>query len=172
MVYPVVQEKLFMRNLETIVLFQGVFTRYTIMLCLGWWHASYGILSFSLYSAHSVSVLGQDFRPGVCVCIQAPSDNDYPVFASVMYVLVPDELKFLLISIYDTQSYSQHHNAYCVTKTSKYSVVCISELAIHDVFETYILSSGSYVVIRSCCHTEVFVWCFHCCVLHKWHINC
>ena len=75
----------------------------------------------------------------------------------MIYVLVPEELKFLLIQIYDTQSYSQHHNAYCVAMTSKYSVVLISELAIHDVFETYILSSGSYVVVRSYCHTEVSV---------------
>ena len=102
-------------------------------------------------------MLGQDFRPGVCVCIQAPSNHDYPLFGRVMHVLVPEELKFLLIQIFDTLSYSQHHNAYCVVVTSQYAVVRVSELAIHDVFETYALSSGSYVVIRSCCHTEVFV---------------
>lgn len=102
-------------------------------------------------------MLGQDFCPGVCVCLQAPSDDGYPEFARVMNVFVPDESKLLLVRMLATESYSPHKNAYCITKTSDYSIVKIDELAIHEVFTLYTLSSGSYMVIRSYCHTEIFV---------------
>lgn len=113
--------------------------------------------TYLLFSASSVSVLGQDFRPGVTVCLQAPCDDDYPKFARVMHVLVPEEFRLLLVRVFNTESYSQHHNAYCVTMTSHYAVIRIDELALHDIFNIYILSSISYVVVRSCCHIELFV---------------
>lgn len=108
-------------------------------------------------SVQSVSVLGQEFRPGVCVCIQAPCDEDYPKFAQVVHVLLVEELKMLLLRTFTTDFYSHHHNAYCVTKTSDHIIVEIHELALHDVFSIYMLASTSYIVIRSCCHSDVFI---------------
>lgn len=104
-----------------------------------------------------MSILGQEFYPGICVCIQAPSDNDFPIFARVMCVLVSEDLKFLLVQTFNTEFFSQHHNAYCVTLASQYLIIRVSELALHDVFVTYSLLSASYIVVRSCCHAEIFV---------------
>lgn len=102
-------------------------------------------------------MLGHDFYPGVCVCIQAPSDDDYPEFACVVNVLVPQDSKLLLVRMLTTDSYSLHRNAYCVSMTSHYKIIRIEELAIHDVFTIYTQSSVSYLIIRSCCHAEIFV---------------
>ena len=69
------------------------------------------------FSAQSFSVIGQEFRAGVCVCLQQPCDENYPKFAQVVHVVVAEELRMLLLRTFTTDSYSQHHNAYCVTKT-------------------------------------------------------
>ena len=73
----------------------------------------------------------------------------------MVYILVPEELKVLLLRLYSTDGYSQHMNAYTVTPTTSYDVIRIHELALHDVFTVHTLSSLSYVVVRSCCHVEV-----------------
>lgn len=102
-------------------------------------------------------MLGQDFHQGVCVCLQAPSDDSYPKFACVTQVLVPEGSKLLLVRLLKTDSYSQHRNAYCVSMAPDYAIISITELALHDVFTMYTISSVSYMIIRSCCHVEMFV---------------
>lgn len=52
---------------------------------------------FNPYSAVHASVLGQDFHPGVIVCLKSPSDYDFPEFGEIIYVLVPDESKLLVV---------------------------------------------------------------------------
>ena len=104
-----------------------------------------------------VTILGQTFRPGVIVCLKSPSDNDFPVFGEVVQVLVPNELKFLLVRELDTTFYYAHFNAYNVTKSSNYALVDIGSLAIHDVFHLYKSSSLLFVVVRSCNHVELCV---------------
>lgn len=107
-------------------------------------------------------MLGQDFHPGVIVlvCLKSPSDYDFPEFGEIIYVLVPDESKLLVVKRLCTDYYSQHYNAYCVTKSSNFALVDVGELAIHDVFHLYRLSSDSsqyYIVVRSCNHVEVCI---------------
>lgn len=91
------------------------------------------------------------------VCLNPPCDDNYPKFAQVVHVLVPEDSKMLLLKTFNTDSYSQHLNAYRVTVTSHYVIVPVDELALHDTFTIYTLSFISYVVVRSCCHTEMFV---------------
>ena len=104
-----------------------------------------------------MSVLGQEFRSGVVVCLKAPSNECFPKFGQVIHVLVPDEMKLLLVKLFDTESYSQHHNAYCVNMTSDYSIISVDKLALHDVFCLYKLASITLIVVRSCCHTDLFI---------------
>lgn len=108
-------------------------------------------------SASCVSVLGQCFRSGVVVCLKAPSNGDYPEFGAVTHVLVPEESKMLLVMKFSTGSYCSHYNAYCVTKTATFIVVNVDELALHDVFHPYQMSSMYYIVVRSCYHVELYV---------------
>ena len=104
-----------------------------------------------------MSVLGQKFHRGVVVCLKAPSNSDFPEFGEVSHVLVPEETILLLVRKYHTDCYCSHYNAYCVTKSADYILVSVPELALHDVFHPYNVSSSYFIVIRSCCHIEVCI---------------
>ena len=71
------------------------------------------------------------------------------------HVLVPQDSKILLVQKFLTDSYSEHYNAYLVVKTSNFSLVSVSDLAIHDVFHPYTLLSSHYIVVRSSTHVEM-----------------
>lgn len=64
------------------------------------------------------------------VCLNPPCDDNYPKFAQVVHVLVPEDSKMLLLKTFNTDSYSQHLNAYRVTVTSHYVIVPVDELAL------------------------------------------
>ena len=113
----------------------------------------YNVFFFSNSATH-VTILGQTFNPGDIVCLEAPNDSDYPVFAQVLAIIVPDDNKFLLVRKLLTQLYSSHLNAYKVSKLSCFNIVTVSELALHDVFSIY---KSSYIVVRSCCNVELLV---------------
>ena len=104
-----------------------------------------------------VSVLGHTFKSGVVVCLRAPSDNEYPQFGEIVHVFVPDESKVFLVRELITESYCSHYNSYNVSKTSSFTALTVDELALHDVFHIYKLSSLYYITIRSCCHVELFI---------------
>lgn len=91
------------------------------------------------------------------MCLTAPCDNDFPEFGEIIHVLVPDDSKLLLVKKFNTDSYSAHYNAYCVTKSSVFTVVNITELALHDVFHPYKVLSSYYIVVRSCSHVELSI---------------
>ena len=46
--------------------------------------------------AASVTVLGQEFRGGDVVCLQAPSDVSFPTFGQIIWNPVSEELKILV----------------------------------------------------------------------------
>lgn len=108
------------------------------------------------YSAVSVTVLGQTFRPKDVVCLEAPSDEHYPTFGQVVRVLVPEDFKFLVVRKLITTSYSSHFNAYHVIQSdpNHYVIVSVPELALHEVFCLY---KSSFIVIRSCCHVDLLI---------------
>ena len=108
-------------------------------------------------SATRVSVLGQDFHRGIVVCLKAPCDDDFPEFGEVTHILVPEESKLLLVQKFLTGSYSEHYNAYCVTKTSYFTLINVGDLALHDVFHPYSVLSSHYIVVRSSTHVEMLV---------------
>lgn len=102
-----------------------------------------------------MSVLGQDFRRGVVVCLKTPCDDDFPEFGEVTHILVPEESKILLVQKFLTRFYSEHYNAYCVVKTSEFTLVSVGDLALHDVFHPYNVESSYYIVVRSSTHVEM-----------------
>ena len=53
------------------------------------------------------------------MCIGPPSDIEYPTFAEIVRIFVPDETKQLLLRSYYTEAYSPHFNAYKVVKTNQ-----------------------------------------------------
>ena len=106
-------------------------------------------------SAAYVSVLRQTFRPGVIVCLKAPSDADFPEFGEIIQVFVPEESKLLLVRKLLTDCYCEHYNSYSVNKSSSYALTSVGELAIHDVFHLYRSSASYFIVIRSCNHVEM-----------------
>ena len=112
---------------------------------------------YLINSAVCVSVLGKEFTQGCVVCLRAPSDEELPVFGLVEYILVPDDLKYLVVRQYSTDYYCQHLNAYCVNKASIFSLISVSDLSIHDIFHVYSFKSESYVVVRSCHHVDLFI---------------
>lgn len=93
---------------------------------------------YSYFSAPSVTVLGKEFRPGATVCIGPPSDIEYPTFAEIVRIFVPDETKQLLLRSYYTEAYSPHFNAYQVVKTNQFSVLSVSKLSIHEAYHKYL----------------------------------
>lgn len=46
-------------------------------------------------STLSASVMGQEFYPGVVVCVQTPG---YPKFAEVIHLIIPEDFKLLLVT--------------------------------------------------------------------------
>ena len=69
---------------------------------------------YVMYSAASISVLGQIFRPGDFVCLEMPSDDNYPTFGQIVFIIVPEDFKLLIVKKLKTESYSAHLNAYSV----------------------------------------------------------
>jgi hypothetical protein len=61
-------------------------------------------------SASSVSCLGQEFRPGAMVCVQKPSDSEYPVFGEIQHIIVVDDMKYLAVELYSSE-FSFHYFA-------------------------------------------------------------
>ena len=57
---------------------------------------------YLIHSAVCVSVLGKEFTQGCVVCLRAPSDEELPVFGLVEYILVSDDLKYLVVRQYST----------------------------------------------------------------------
>ncbi len=93
-----------------------------------------------------VSVMGKKFHRGVVVCLKAPCDDDFPEFGEVMKIFVPEESKLLLVRKFHTGSYCNHYNAYCVTKLSSFTVVSVTELALHDIFHISVIILYSYTI--------------------------
>ena len=110
-----------------------------------------------LYSASSVSCLGQEFQPEGIVCLQRPSDTDFPVFAEIVHVIVTNDLKYLAVNLYTTDEFSHHYFAYKVFPTACFDVLPISKLALHQVYHRYQVHSEFFVVVKSCDHVELFV---------------
>lgn len=113
------------------------------------------VIIFLCCSSESVTILGKKFHKGVVVCLLAPCDNDFPQFGEVTHVLVPEESKLLLVRKFHTHAYINHFNAYHITKLARYAVIDVTELALHDLFHPYNISSTYYVVVRSCSHVEL-----------------
>lgn len=105
-------------------------------------------------SASSVKCLGEEFRPRGVVCTQKPSDNDYPVFGEVQYIILVEDLKQLIIKMFTTEEFNHHYHAYKVLPTNNYQSVLIGNLALHQVFHKYCVHSHIFVVVRSCHHIE------------------
>ena len=88
------------------------------------------------------------------MCTSPPSDTDYPTFAEIIRIFVPDDTKQLLVRSYYTETYSSHFNAYQVVKTYQFSVVSVSKLSIHEAYHKYFISPNLYVMIISYHHVE------------------
>ena len=114
-------------------------------------------ITFYSSSTAQVSVLGQTFHPGVIVCLKSPTDSELPEFGEVIHILVPEESKLLVVRRVYSNYYSGHYNAYAVHKSSDTAMVNVCDLALHDVFHLYKLSSMYYVVVRSCNHVEICI---------------
>jgi hypothetical protein len=91
------------------------------------------------------------------VCVRAPSDDSYPLFGEVTRIILHEDSKLLLIQEYEVEHYSHHFSAYKVTKSNNYSLVCVTKLALHQVFHRYFHGLSSFIVIKSCSHVELFV---------------
>ena len=112
------------------------------------------ICIFTVCSAKFVVILGKEFRPGAIVCLRPPSNESYPLFGEIIRVFVPNHEKTFLVRMYNTVQYSSHYNAYEITQCSQFRVVCLKQLAIHDVFHKYHLKTCSYIIIKSFHHVE------------------
>ena len=99
-------------------------------------------------------MLGQEFRGGDVVCLQAPSNVSFPTFGQIIWILVPEDLKILVVKKLRTEAYLSHYNAYHINGSTEYATIFLSELVIHEAFT---LHKSSLVVLRSCCHVELFV---------------
>ena len=108
------------------------------------------------YGASSVSCLGQEFRPGAMVCVQKPSDSEYPVFGEVQHIIVVDDIKYLAVELHSSE-FSFHYFAYKVSSNHSFQIVPITKLALHQVYHKYNVSSYTFVVIRSCDHIELLI---------------
>ena len=105
-------------------------------------------------TSYSVSCLGQEFRPGVMVCVQKPSDSEYPVFGEVQRIVV-DDIRYLAVELYSSE-FSFHYFAYKVSSNHSFQIVPITKLALHRVYHKYNVSSYTFV-IRSCDHIELLI---------------
>ena len=118
-------------------------------------HTLYPLLS--TISATSVTCLGHEFRVGAVVCLQRPSDAEYPVFGEVVRIPIQDDRKFFVVKLFTTIEFSHHFFAYKVMLTENYEALALDELALHQVLHKYCVLSNYYVVVRSCDHVELFV---------------
>ena len=88
-------------------------------------------------SASSVSCLGQEFRPGAMVCLQRPNDMAYPVFGEILYVIIDDDRKCFAMNLYETDEFCTHYSASRVFPTSKFDIIAVDKLALHQVYHRY-----------------------------------
>ena len=73
------------------------------------------------------------------MCTSPPSDIDYPSFAEIVRIFVPNDTKQLLV-----RTTLRH------TQTNQFSVVSVSKLSIHEAYHKYYVSPNLYVIIPSC----------------------
>ena len=107
-------------------------------------------------SASSVSCLGQEFRTGGMVCIEKPSDREYPVFGEIQYIIVMEDVKYLAVQLYSAE-FCWHYFAYKVCSTNSFHITPVTKLALHQVYHKYSVLSQNFVVIRSCDHVELII---------------
>ena len=117
---------------------------------------THSVFCIPSYSASSVSCLGQEFRPGAMVCVQKPSDSEYPVFGEVQHIIIVDDIKYLAVELYSSE-FSFHYFAYKVSSNYSFQIVPITKLALHQVYHKYNVLSHNFVVIRSCDHIELLM---------------
>ena len=75
----------------------------------------------TLFTELNQLVLGKEFRPGAIICLQSPSNTDFPIFGEITRIFVPNDTKKLLVQLYDTENYSPHYNGYQVAKIDQFS---------------------------------------------------
>lgn len=103
-----------------------------------------------------MSCVGQEFRPGAMVCMQKPSDNEYPVFGEIKHIIIVDDVKYLAVELYSSE-FCFHYFAYKVCSILSFQIVPITKLVIHQVYHKYSVSFHNFVVIRSCDHIELLI---------------
>ena len=103
-----------------------------------------------------MSCVGQEFRPGAMVCMQKPSDNEYPVFGEIKHIIIVDDVKYLAVELYSSE-FCFHYFAYKVCSILSFQIIPITKLAIHQVYHKYSVSFHNFVVIRSCDHIELLI---------------
>ena len=101
-----------------------------------------------------MSCLGQEFQPGGIVCVQKPSDSEYPVFGEIQHIIVVEDLKYLAVKLYSSE-FCFHYFAYKVCSTDSFQIIPITKLALHQVYHKYSVLSQNFVIIRSCDHIEL-----------------
>ena len=107
------------------------------------------------YSASRVVVLGVEFRQGALVCLRAPSNSEYPVFGEIRKIFIPDSSKIFLVQLYNTDYFSHHLFAYCITQTNSYTMLDVGSLKIHAIYHKYYMQSSIYTTVRSCHSVEL-----------------
>ena len=80
------------------------------------------------------------------MCTSKPSDTDYPVFRPGYF-----------LTCYSTLSFNYHFHSY---EADTFSVVLTSKLALFQVLHKYIISTHTFVVIKSCNHIETILLIF------------
>ena len=69
---------------------------------------------------HQLLSLGQKFRGGDVVCLQAPLDISCPTFGQKIWILVPEDLKILVVKKLRTEAYLSNYNAYHINGSIEY----------------------------------------------------
>ena len=96
----------------------------------------------------------EEFRPGAVVCVNPPTNSEYPTFGEIVRIFVPDDSRQLLLHLYNTETYSLHFNAYQIVQSNQFSVISIGQLGIHEVYHRYVVSPHTYIMIKSYHHVE------------------
>ena len=99
-------------------------------------------------------ILGNKFCLGAIVCVNPPTNSEYPTFGEIVCIFVPDDSKKLLLHLYNIQTYSLHFNAYLIVQNTQFSVLSICQLEIHEVYHRYMVSPHTYISIKSYHHVE------------------
>ena len=73
-------------------------------------------------------MLGVEFRPGALVCMELPSNSDFPVFGHIQQIFVQDDNKKFLVQVCNTSHFSHHLFAYCIINTSTYAMKDVSAI--------------------------------------------